>query len=226
MVDESIWVRNEKRIGNGTKCGRQKAGLPQRTQPVPYTGMKRPSPDRRFVSSSVVLTLTGLLTFGCMPVLESEEQDVRPAERPGEVAPRVAAGAVTVQALTEDGLIAINDYRGRVVLLDFWATWSAPSRHELPRLARLHEELEQDGFSVIGLCLDTGTMEDVRRRVEAFDLPYPVGWADEAVTKAYGGIRAVPTKILLDRQGRIGKTYPGVEPVESLRADIKALLGE
>lgn len=188
--------------------------------------MKKHGPARRFVSYSVVLALTGLLGFGCMPVLEPEEQDARPTERPGGVAPRVATGAVTVQALTADGLIAMDEYRGRVVLLDFWATWSAPSRHELPQLARLHEELEQDGFSIIGLCLDKGAVEDVRRRVEAFDLPYPVGLADEAVMSAYGGVRAAPTKILLDRQGRIGKRYPGVEPVESLRADIKALLGE
>lgn len=161
-----------------------------------------------------------------MPAPEPEAQDTRPSARPDGVAPRVGTGAVTVQALTQDGLIAMDDYHGRVVLLDFWATWSAPSRHELPQLARLHKELEQDGFSVIGLCLDTGNVEDVRRRVESFDLPYPVGMADEAVMKAYGGVRVAPTKILLDRQGRVGKTYPGMEPIESLRADIEALLGE
>lgn len=163
----------------------------------------------------------GLFAYGCMPVVEEQVSD-RPATV-SEVAPLTVDG-VAVTALSQEGVLRVDDFRGRVVLIDFWATWSAPSRHELPDLARLHKELEDEGFTVIGLCMDVGERDEVLQRVETFGLPYPVGRADETVMNAYGGVRVAPTKVLLDQEGRIRKTYEGVASIDQLRADIAPLL--
>jgi thiol-disulfide isomerase/thioredoxin len=166
-----------------------------------------------------VPVVLALFWAGCMPVVE---QAARPVASPGARAAHWPDR--TVPSLTDDGTLSLDDYRGQVVLIDFWATWSAPSRSELPQLARLHQGLAGEGFTLVGMCVDRGELDDIRRRVEALDVPYPVGWADEAVMNAYGGVRVAPTKVLLDRAGRIRETYEGVADPGRLRSDIVALL--
>ncbi len=122
--------------------------------------------------------------------------------------------------------IALSDYKGKVVLLDFWATWCPPCRYELPTLNRLQAELKDKGFSIIGMSVDEGEADQIAAAVKNLNLQYPVGRADEKVQAAYGGIRAIPTKFLLDRSGNIKHSYMGVVPEEQLRSDIAPLLAQ
>jgi len=122
------------------------------------------------------------------------------------------------------GTIDLAEYEGQVVLLDFWATWCPPCRAELPALNRLYSELKDEGFVLIGMTVDKGSVEQVASAVERFNLRYPVGLADEQAQNAYGEIRAVPTKFLLDREGAVQQRYVGVVSEEQLKADIEALL--
>lgn len=138
-----------------------------------------------------------------------------------------AASPFSVPSLTAAGeSIDLNSYRGQVVLLDFWATWCPPCRSELPDLARLYGELKDRGFVLVGLTVDQGTADSVAQAVGRFEIPYPVGLAGPDIQSAYGGIRAVPTKFLLDAQGKVRKSYLGVVPADQLKADIAALLAE
>jgi thiol-disulfide isomerase/thioredoxin len=120
----------------------------------------------------------------------------------------------------------LADYRGRVVLLDFWATWCAPCRSEIPALNRLHEDFADRGADVIGLSLDRGTPAGVAVAAQRLGVSYPVVLADEAIRQSFGGIRVVPTKLLVDRQGNVRKTFVGVAPADELRDQITALLAE
>jgi thiol-disulfide isomerase/thioredoxin len=120
--------------------------------------------------------------------------------------------------------LSLAPYKGQVVLLDFWATWCPPCRSELPALNRLYNDLKEKGFVIVGMTVDNGSVEQVAEAVKRFELSYPVGLAGEDVQQAYGGIRAVPTKFLLDKKGAVAKQYTGVVPERQLRADVEALL--
>ena len=140
--------------------------------------------------------------------------------------PREAVGAdFSIPNLASSGeSISLSAYQGQVVLLDFWATWCPPCRSELSNLNQLYGDLKGKGFVVLGMTVDKGPVGQVMEAVQRFELTYPVGLAGEDVQRMYGGIRAVPTKFLLDRNGRIAKQYMGVVPEKQLRADIEPLL--
>ena len=120
--------------------------------------------------------------------------------------------------------LSLAAYKGQVVLLDFWATWCPPCKAELPALNRLYDKLKAKGFVMVGMTVDSGSEAEVAEAVRRFKLSYPVGLAGEDVQRAYGGIRAVPTKFLLDKKGGVAKQYLGVVPEQQLRADIEVLL--
>jgi len=96
----------------------------------------------------------------------------------------------------------------------------------MPALNRLYDEYRQKGFAIIGMTVDRGTVEQVAAAVSRFPIRYPLGLAGGKVQADYGGIRAVPTKFLLDRQGRIRRHFVGVVPERYLRSSIEALLAE
>jgi len=137
------------------------------------------------------------------------------------------AGDVSVPSLTgtEESAIDLANLRGRVVLVDFWATWCAPCRAEIPALNGLYRELEGQGFSLVGFSVDLGDAQAVRAAISSLGVVYPTGLAGDAVQRSFGGIRAVPSKFLIDKSGAIRKQYQGVVPASALRADILELLG-
>lgn len=161
-----------------------------------------------------------LLGAGCKPGAREERS-------PGVLSSGPQATVFSIPSLQNVGeKINLEFLKGRVALLDFWATWCPPCRYELPALSRLYEDLKDQGFVLVGMTVDQDTVENVAGAIRRFSLPYPVGLAGPEVQAAYGGIRAVPTKFLLDRQGKVRQRYLGVVPEQQLRADISALLAE
>ncbi|HVI02939.1 MAG TPA: TlpA disulfide reductase family protein [Enhygromyxa sp.] len=100
--------------------------------------------------------------------------------------------------------VSLADYRGQVVLLNVWATWCDPCIRELPELARMHEQLHDKGFTVVGLNTDTrGKLGAVRKMVVQNELPFPI-WVDvESKSQVAFKLRGYPTSFLIDRQGNI-----------------------
>jgi peroxiredoxin len=102
----------------------------------------------------------------------------------------------------EGGRLGLADFRGRVVLLNFWATWCPPCVTELPAMERLHQRHLARGFTVLAVSLDTLGAPAVAAFVRERGLTFPVGLDPASdVARAYG-VRALPTTALLDRQGR------------------------
>ena len=120
----------------------------------------------------------------------------------------------------------LSDYKGKVVLLDFWATWCGPCRSEIPSLNRVHAEFKDQGVDVLGMSVDRGTPGEIAAAAQKLGVAYPVILADEGIQNQFGGVRVVPTKFLVDRKGEIRKTYLGVVSADELRGQITALLGE
>jgi thiol-disulfide isomerase/thioredoxin len=156
---------------------------------------------------------------GCTPpgLAPEKEAPVTPG--------KVAAAEFSIPNLANPSeQLSLGSYKGQVVLLDFWATWCPPCRSELPSLNQLYDDLKQKGFVIVGMTVDNGSAEQVAELVKRFELSYPVGLAGGDVQQAYGGIRAVPTKFLLDKNGAVAKQYLGVVPEKQLRADIETLM--
>lgn len=127
----------------------------------------------------------------------------------------------------DGGEVRLSDYRGKVVMLHFWATWCPPCTAAIPHEKELQERYGEDGFVVIGLSMDRDP-EDVREFLEKSPVNYPVALVDKPTRAAYGGVPTVPLTILVDRDGIIRKQQIGftVEDVASLERRITRLLEE
>ena len=138
-----------------------------------------------------------------------------------------AAGpAVAFQDL--DGTAtSLADYRGKVVMVDIWATWCAPCRIEIPHLMELYRKHRDKDFALVGISIDEAGTEVVQEFARELDINYPLWWAPaSAVTRQFGPVRGLPTTFLLDREGTVQKTYVGYRPGLELQMekDILALL--
>lgn len=156
------------------------------------------------------------LGVGCgrEPSSESSSQPAAPPE-----------AAVAIPLLQGDGeSLTMDSLRGKVVLVDFCATWSAPSRMGVEDLNGLQSTWVGSGLTVLGLCVDEGEREAVASLVAELGAGYSVGWADTQIQELFGGIRPIPTRILLDRDGQEVARFEGAVAVEKLEEAIRPLL--
>jgi len=123
------------------------------------------------------------------------------------------------------GTWRMADHRGQVVLVNYWATWCGPCWEETPGLVRLAHELGPRGLAVVGVSIDQGGREKVQKFVDDFKVPYPVAFP-EPLSQMEWGMEGVPTTILVDREGRVAKSYVGAVREADFREDVEALLGE
>ncbi|MEK6320903.1 MAG: TlpA disulfide reductase family protein [Acidobacteriota bacterium] len=120
-----------------------------------------------------------------------------------------------VDVRTVDGrMIKLSDYRGRVVVIDFWATWCAPCRQETPQLARLARENRDRGLEVIGLHIDDrgrSSLQDIHKFIDNYGITYTVGMATEDMFTAYLGTEddTIPQTLVFGRDGRVIKHLIG-----------------
>jgi len=119
----------------------------------------------------------------------------------------------------------LQEHRGQVVLINLWASWCGPCREETPGLVRLYREDGSKGLEVVGLSLDVGGREKVRAFVQRFEVPYPIVFP-EPMSQLADTVEGVPTTILVDKNGRVAKTYVGAVRREVFAADVEELLAE
>ena len=119
--------------------------------------------------------------------------------------------------------IDLASQKGKVVLLDFWATWCGPCRIEIPGFVRLQERYRDQGLVVIGVSLDD-SVEPVRQFYREFNMNYAVAMGDERMTELYGGILGLPTTFLIGRDGRIYAKHIGATDVSVFEEELKELL--
>lgn len=104
--------------------------------------------------------------------------------------------------------ITLSKLKGKVVLLDFWATWCGPCRESIPHLIQLYKTYREDGFEMIGMSLDKGDTEVVHNFVKSMDIPYLTVIAPEEVVRNYK-VTAIPTTFLIDKEGKIQERISG-----------------
>jgi len=104
--------------------------------------------------------------------------------------------------------IILSQLKGKVVLLDFWATWCAPCRESIPHLIHLYKNYRESGFELVGMNVDRGDAEVVRRYIESMDIPYPIVTTPEEVVRAYR-VTGIPATFLIDKEGKIRERITG-----------------
>ncbi|RMG65896.1 MAG: TlpA family protein disulfide reductase [Calditrichaeota bacterium] len=120
--------------------------------------------------------------------------------------------------------IRLSDFRGKLVLVDFWATWCGPCRMEIPGFVKLYNQYKDKGLVIIGVSLDQNGWDAVNPFVKEFNIPYPIVIATHEVTEAYGGIPAIPTTFIISPKGEILEKVVGFRPHEYFEKKIKANL--
>ncbi|MBM3276102.1 MAG: TlpA family protein disulfide reductase [Candidatus Sericytochromatia bacterium] len=120
--------------------------------------------------------------------------------------------------------IKLSDYRGKVVLVNFWATWCPPCRDEIPAFSAFRKHLSTASFEIIGISVDEGDPEVVMKFMKEAGIEYPIAIDDGRLRARYGGIRGIPTSFLLDKEGGIVRIFRGPVSEETLHETIMPLI--
>ncbi len=118
--------------------------------------------------------------------------------------------------------VRLSDYKGKVIILDFWATWCPPCRAEIPGFIKLQEKYG-DRLQIIGVSVDQNGPAAVEPFARKYGINYPIAYADGRVVQAYGGITGIPTTFVIDPDFKIRRKYVGYQSLEVFERDIQAL---
>jgi thiol-disulfide isomerase/thioredoxin len=117
----------------------------------------------------------------------------------------------------------LADFRGRPVVLDFWATWCAPCRASMPHLDALQQRFQPQGLVVIGLSVDESGSQAVKRFAQRLGVGFRLAMADDQVLDAYGPIRLLPTTFFINRRGEIVRRVVGQIDPETMETYVLEL---
>jgi len=122
--------------------------------------------------------------------------------------------------------VRLSDYKGKVVLLNFWATWCAPCQAEIPWFVEFERTYASRGLAVIGVSMDEDGWKSVLPWIDARKVNYRISVGDDALAKEYGGVDALPETLLVDRAGRIAARHVGVISKSEYENEIRQILEE
>ncbi len=123
--------------------------------------------------------------------------------------------------------VSLSDFKGKVVFLNFWATWCPPCRREIPAFIELVDQYKDDGFIVVGVAVDPREfqgVDKVKPFAEQMGINYPVLYDSKGVSQIYGGISSIPTTFVINRDGKVVDRIVGSRPKDVFEGIIKGLL--
>jgi thiol-disulfide isomerase/thioredoxin len=125
------------------------------------------------------------------------------------------------------GETSSQDLKGKIVVVDFWATWCVPCKIEIPEYNKLRAKLKDQGVEFLGVTFDSPE-EEAKQFVKEFEMKYPVVWGTDGVNAGFGGVNAYPTTFLVGRDWKIYRRFFGSPPnkIANLEKDILALLAK
>ena len=115
--------------------------------------------------------------------------------------------------------VKLSDFKGKVVIINFWATWCPPCKAEIPDFIELYKTYQKKGLVILGIALDN--KEKVVKFVKDNGINYPVLMGNQEVSNLYGGISGIPTSFVVDRKGIIKNVFVGLRSKEVFEQNIK-----
>lgn len=147
---------------------------------------------------------------------------------PDQGSPSVKTGSVApdFQLNTLDGKpVKLSAYRGKAVLLNFWATWCGPCKVETPWLVDFYKQYQPQGLEIVGVSMDDdGSNDEIAKFVKEMNINYTIVQGTEKVADAYGGIDGLPISFFIDRNGKVVDMTIGLRGKRDLEDDIKKAL--
>jgi cytochrome c biogenesis protein CcmG/thiol:disulfide interchange protein DsbE len=120
--------------------------------------------------------------------------------------------------------VSLADYKGKTLLVNFWATWCAACKLEMPWLAELRNRYAGQGFEIIGIVTDSATDEKVRQIADKYGVKYPVLRCNHKTAQAYGGLLELPESFYIDKHGKVVLTAADAGSKDEIEANIRKLL--
>jgi thiol-disulfide isomerase/thioredoxin len=195
--------------------------------PLGNGDLNAPSPQPSSGRSPLALVVAavvvaGMLYFGFhmarhSPSAQLADQGFSPLKK-SSPAPDFTLESLDGQKLT------LSDLRGKAVLLNFWATWCAPCKIEMPWFVELQNEYGAQGLQIVGVAMDDSSKEDIAKFAKDMGVNYPVLIGKEAVGEAYGGVPALPESFFIGRDGKIVDKIIGLKGKAEIEDSIKKAL--
>ena len=168
---------------------------------------------------AIVVSL--MLAFGLhLSTSRSERTTPIPDKMKGQLAPEFELASL-------DGkTVRLADYRGKAVLLNFWATWCEPCKIEMPWFVDLQKEYGPEGLQVVGIAMDDASQQDIAKFAHDLGVNYPILVGKDAVGEAYGGIPFLPSTFYIGRDGKVVDKVFGLKSKSEIEDNIKKALAE
>jgi peroxiredoxin len=179
------------------------------------------SPARRYLLTAVVVACAAIAIWLVWPLAMHKAAQAIIAAR--EIT--VTKGAPDFTLKNSVGKrVSLSDFKGKVVVLNFWATWCGPCKTEIPWFEQFQQDWAARGFTVLGVSMDEDGWKAINPFVTEEHMNYPVLLADEEVNQKYGGIDALPTTFLIGRDGKVAFVHSGLAPRGEYEKEIRSLL--
>jgi peroxiredoxin len=168
----------------------------------------------------VAMVVTIMLVFGFQMTRRPSNRANAGPSLAGQMAPEFA-----LQSL-DNKTVHLADFRGKAVLLNFWATWCEPCKIEMPWFVELQKQYGPEGLQVVGIAMDDASQEDIARFANDMGVNYPILIGKEAVGDAYGGVQFLPATFYIGRDGKVLERVFGLKGKGEIEENIKKALAE
>jgi cytochrome c biogenesis protein CcmG/thiol:disulfide interchange protein DsbE len=190
-------------------------------QPDPETTPATTPKRNSWVLMVVIVAVAAMLAFApYMARRARNNSGNQSSEIKGKLAPEFSLESLQGQT------VHLADFRGKAVLLNFWATWCQPCKIEMPWLEQMQQQYGPEGLQIVGIAMDDASKEDIAKFTKEMGVNYPILLGKESVGDAYGGVQFLPSTFFIDRNGKFVDRVFGLKSRSEIEDDIKLSLGQ
>lgn len=180
--------------------------------------------QRGYIYTGIFIGLVVLLFIFNNTNSEPQQGPYPPNYVPADVQQKTVLAPDFMLPTTDGKTLKLSDLKGKVVIIDFWATWCPPCRKGIPDLVDLKKKFGKKGLEIVGISVDQDTKDQVVPFMKEYGINYPIVYGNTNVYRSYGGIEAIPTTFIVDKTGKIVAGYQGLTSKSVYEAHINKLL--